>query len=440
MTKKRTALLSLATIIAMVMMLTFALPALADDPPATGSTGTELNPAKAAATKILKMPIGTVTPNIDFTFEFEKVSLDTHNDTTSINKMPTVAPVSTNSFSTSGIGITNVGNIKRVVQEVEIFAGVNWPEAGIYAYHVTEKQMSAYSPARLDTFLEKWEYSPAKYLVTVFVENKADGSGVYVKTITAKVITAETDGAAAGTKVDPTPKDPGTTGDYSKLIFSNTYLKNNGGKDPDDPKAAAVMALDKVVSGDYGSHSQNFPFTVKVSHPEVGKLPTDPYRAYLVNSSGVVMSDFTANAVSGTIKTDGKGNKYIEFPAGANVNVSLKHGEKLIFTDLPVGAVYDVLETGTPDYAPTYAVKTHPTNAPISDNAGDGASLAIPSTPLTDNGLTNTVTYNNRFTVTIADTGISVENLPYIVLIAVMLLSLVSFIVVKTRRNAKYYA
>jgi hypothetical protein len=438
MTKKRNSILTLATIIAMVMLLALAVPAYADNeqelPTIIKSTGTEDSPAKAAITKMLRMPVGTITPETYFTFDFVGHSYDGHIDETNKDILPPIQSVNTQPFTFESFALPIVDGIKYVPQEVPLFEGVVWPGAGVYAYTVKEKQIGAYNDGRASTFETQWAYSDAEYLIRVYVVNRDDKLGVYAESITAQIIKQDSSQTTTG-KVDPTPKDPERTNDFSKLIFTNTYLKNNGEIDPLNPKTVAVLTLEKMVDGKLGSLVLPFTFNVKVNNPKTVSDQDNKYRAYVIDVGGVLIGDLSNNHEGGTIKQDSHAKNYIEFTPGTAVNVKLQHGEKLIFTDLPVGADFDVTENATQDYAPSYEVTTE---NPSSGEADYNFPLSIPSSIVADIGFNNSVTFTNRFVDSISETGISVENLPYVILIAVALLALIAYLVIKSRRNAKF--
>ena len=107
--------------------------------------GTQEAPAKAAITKILKMPEGTNAPNANFVFNVKSVTangaaadgtnmpvlgtqVDNKNGTFTLNAISDHKPSSSSTNSTITL---------RVLESADIFAGKSFA-AGIYVYEITE--------------------------------------------------------------------------------------------------------------------------------------------------------------------------------------------------------------------------------------------------------------------------------------------------------------
>jgi len=99
------------------------------------------NSAEAVITKILKLPIGTNTPDATFKFSSSKVSVDDSSDPSDLASMP--------SLNSGSLAITftpadrdsssPVDNIMTVIKESgDILSGVVFQHAGIYIYEITE--------------------------------------------------------------------------------------------------------------------------------------------------------------------------------------------------------------------------------------------------------------------------------------------------------------
>jgi hypothetical protein len=423
---KRTSMLTLATIISMVMILFLALPAFAEDETTTfvGSTGTEDSPAAAAVTKIIKTPIGTDTPVIDFTFEFTNKGVGDENDVPQQGVMPSIAAV-TIGFTATDKGSTTGATTLIPKEELIVLNGLNWGHAGKFYYTVKEKQMAAYTPPRENSFMEEWTYSGAEYTLIVVVANGV--GGLYVSDVVAVIEKKDADTIGnVGDKVDPTPGGS-SEGDYSKLIFNNRYLKNNGGTNPNN----TVLEISKDVAGAEGDRSKYFQYSITVTNPEMVVNAAKTYKAYVLDANGAV-ADISQNGL-GTGKIIGN---YIEFTTGVPLTVYLKHGQKFSFTDLPVGSAFTVTESANAGYLPSYEITLNgdtPVNSPSDVAKGDPLSIAL--TRITEGK--DEVAYTNEY-VSNPLTGISVENLPYVILIIVALLALASYLVIKSRRNAKF--
>ncbi|WP_313155260.1 hypothetical protein, partial [Lacrimispora sp.] len=189
-----------AMALAVVMCLGTVISSLAAGDPIIG---TEAAPAAAAITKNLIMPEGTTTPAATFTFQFSPVSVDDRTTSDDLNTMPAVGPT-TLAFSASDTGTVSAGAKN----------GVN---------------------------------------------------GLYVAAVASSISVNDSSNQTSdpGDKVDPTPQpgDPNITGNYSKIIFTNTYSKTAGGVDPTDPNNH-VLTIGKAVSGDYADRTKYFAFQI----------------------------------------------------------------------------------------------------------------------------------------------------------------------------------
>jgi len=461
MTKKRNSIakLILCAVLAATMMFSIALPVLAEREPISTGTDAE-NPATAAFTKIFKMPINTTTPAAEFTFEIIPVSIN--DDKALVGKMPLLGNDGSAKVSfTAGDPATFIGDDGGtkylVAQTPDILAnlakdGTPWTAggAGIYKYHVKEtqsgitlntdptytgKEFEVYSEAEYD--IEIWVVEDKNgilfpmYIVGYFIEGKPDE--YYT-----------TDEIDNGEKLDPTPGEeitvPGNPDEigplYSQIIFTNKYWKTDGtGIDPEDPKNPDpdpdinALEITKTVTGNTPSaFTKPYKFEVTVYTPAlIGTTGT--YKAYIVDK-------------------DGKLSSPIPFTSKVSQSVSLKHGERLVFFDLEVGAKVEVFET----------IETADTSVKYSHTFGPNATMAFTrplGTPGTwgfprdpeDKGPhftiqgagTNVVKFVNNVTGT-PPTGITIDNLPYVMLLGIVLAGLVGFVVIKVRKNAKHDA
>ncbi|MDR2686530.1 MAG: hypothetical protein LBB75_02165 [Oscillospiraceae bacterium] len=390
--------------------------------------GTEAVPAQAAITKILQMPKGTDTPNANFVFEVKAVSAADCAD-------PAEAPAITDitiSFDQNMAGETR-GATKSVPKEsLDIFAGKNFPHAGVYAYEITEKQKTN-TAIDANTKHEDLKYSPAKYTLKVYVQNKADGSGTYIYAIGDVITNPDNECQKAGDKVDPTPGDNGN-GDYSKMIFTNTYVKTNGPTDPDDPDPTkdedSILSVSKMVEGGFASKELYFNFNLTVTKPALVS-GDQTYRAYVVEGNKVLKAtEMAANKVTAA-GTDDKGQDYIEVSDA--LTFSLKHGQKLVFIDTPVGTSYEVTEINPTDYKPHYTITTNGT--PAAEVAGSlSASLATGTQWAGE--ATNKAAYRNERD-DITPTGLNLNDLPFIGMIALAFGAVAAVAVAKARKVRK---
>lgn len=398
-------------VLAVMLCLSCASMVLADTVPEAES---------AAITKKLQMPEGTTTPTATFTFTIVGTSLDGSTETADVALIPAILSGSTTlSFASTDAGATADG-IKVVTKQTEnLFpASITWPRAGIYAYTIKETA---------DTWSatgESMTYSAAEYLVRVYVKNGT--SGPEIDLITCAVVVVDNSTQTEGEKIDPTLPGSG----HSNMVFTNTFIKNTDTGEG----AVAPLAISKTVSGDYGDRSKPFAFSITATKTAL-ETGSPVYKAYLMEGTSVVATITTATTATDNIETVAEGNDYIKFPTGTAVTVNLKHGQSLKFIDLPVGAKYTVTETA-PGANYTASVSLVVNGAePVVSNASDAnTALTVPSTLIGDNA--NSAAFTNAFNDnSVTPTGIVVENLPFILIIALAVIALVVFIVAKSRKR-----
>ena len=220
-------------------------------------------------------------------------------------------------------------------------------------------------------------YDTSSYILRVYVINGT--TGLEVEKITAQ----------------------GANGKTDKILFTNTYAKND-----------ATLTIEKNTEGDYADKTRKFDFEITFT-----KSP---------------MSDQTT--FTGTI-----GAQSVEYTAGQTKTFKLADGEKLVFNNLPVGTTYMVKELAATDgYTPKVTVVENKTTTVTNKTVQETEALDT----LKENGKNNVVGENeNKVTFTntykdVAVTGIVMNNLPFILLVAVAIVAFVSLAVIKRRRTS----
>ena len=424
---KKTNLFKLLACAAVILALCLGatMTAFAAEPDFPHAAGTPENPAEAGLTKILQMPIGTITPDVTFTFKFEKKALDGDQTDPAKAIMPAIGNKDIE-FEAADDPAPN-GGVKYIPKETGDVLPQSWPRAGVYEYTVTEVGSDKKYPViddnntptdPSDDFIkENMTYSPAVYTMRVYVDNGPNGP--YAKYVTAQVITKDNNGQTQDAKVDPTPGEENSEGDYSQMIFTNTYLKNNGGINPPTDPDKAVFALSKAVSGLSADQTKPFTFSVTVNSPAVGVAAGATYKAYIF--TGTTINPTPIIFTSGTLKND----------------ITLTHGQKLVFIDLPVGSSFDVTEAAASDYTASCALRFNGQTTDLTLNAAkQGDPLGTGSRFIGETE--NKADFTNAYK-TVTPAGIGVDDLPYLVLIGVVLVALAAFGAVKLRKRANQH-
>ena len=431
-----------AVVAALIICASVALPATAAD---NYSKGTDpAHPAKAAITKVLRMPKGTNPPGFMFQFDFKGIDID--GDATVASTMPAIPKVTVDFAHPNKVTTeTKDGDIYVADVSPDFIAGANFSKgpAGVYRYEVTETQGTV---TGLDPDKEHITYSQAKYFIDIYVEEE---NGVfYAKYVNGVIIKSDVDewyekDGEDGTKLNPDPDGNGENGgttikdDYSEVVFTNRYWKTTGGGPGGDPKVSA-LSIKKTILGNSVDKDKKFTFEVTVTTPALvvdsagNPVTNKTYDAYIMNSSGIVKDTRTT------------GSGYYTLASGVpKSGIELKHDEWLAFVDLEVGAKVSVFEEADSNYRPEYQRNFDGT---LKYTASDrNTRWGFPRTPEDagphytkegDPGFVNLVTFYNTVRST-TPTGLSVDDLPYIVLIGTAVIGLALFLVVKFRRHEK---
>lgn len=417
--------LFLTLVLALALCLSgFAVTAFAAD----HAQGTPGSPAQAVITKHLQLPKGATIPTANFTFDVVPESVDGNKG----GDMPTIgtitvgyAPGMTPTVPTT----TDSGNVTHIYKESgNILAGVTgpnaWPHAGVYVYKITETE-DTYTIAAADAAHEIMKYSQAAYTLTVYVKETALGSGVYYADSIYVVRDTKDDGTAEvpNTKVNPEPG--GGSGTYSGLVFTNSYVHTNGTDTPDTPDplqpAQAALTITKEVRGAYSSTSVDFDYTLTIIEPAFTDAP-DPelpgsYKAYRINAKGDAVVGSPITFVSGTPNT-----------------FKLRHGERLVFVNTPVGTEYAITEAGTFGYDAVVSVTCAGGAGGTASSPDTGKAVEIENRFVGEgSGVQNLAAFVNT-RADVIPTGLNLNDLPYIAMIVLALGAVAAFVVVKVRR------
>lgn len=214
------------------------------------------------------------------------------------------------------------------------------------------------------------------YVITE-VDNKQGGVTYDTNTYYLKVTVAYEDDTYTNLVCYPALHTGSVDGKKADAI-TNTY-------------EAGSLSISKAVTGNMGDKSKYFEFTVTLLTGEEGKTYPQEYTVPSTTSNG---------------------NNPTTIELGKPATVYLRDGETFTIENLPKGMTYTVVETAVENYETTI----------------DG----VPSTDRTASGeIANadvTVEYVNDYDNGTIDTGITTDNLPYIVLMGIVVLAGVAMI------------
>ena len=297
---------------------------------------------------------------------------------------------------------SETGTNKKVSSEITF---APFTEAGKYEYTVKETESN---PVITDSAYEKLIMSKAEYKMTVYVVEDSTGACKVDQIVVNK--TKDDKGNTAEGKVDI-----GDKADSNTFNFVNTYVQEAGtGPNPSTPDPTynnnGALKVSKTIAAPEGSidSSATFNFTATFAFPE----GTD------------------ANTLGGV-----KGNEADVSLTDGTCTFSLKHGQNMKFTGLPVGTKITVTEAGVANYKGSASVvlnggtattvaagKYHEDLTAVDGDKGDKLGQNKNTVDVTN-------TYNH-----VPTTGIIMNTLPYVLMIALCGAALFGFVAFKRRR------
>ena len=374
----------LAVVAAGAMTMGLAMPAFAAD----AGEGTK-KVTQAYISKTYNTEVGKAM-KFNFTATQNKTGAD-------VVKSTVACTIPSISFTDSETG-TN----KKVSSEITF---APFTEAGKYEYTVKETESN---PVITDSAYEKLIMSKAEYKMTVYVVEDSTGACKVDQIVVNK--TKDDKGNTAEGKVDI-----GDKADSNTFNFVNTYVQEAGtGPNPSTPDPTynnnGALKVSKTIAAPEGSidSSATFNFTATFAFPE----GTD------------------ANTLGGV-----KGNEADVSLTDGTCTFSLKHGQNMKFTGLPVGTKITVTEAGVANYKGSASVvlnggtattvaagKYHEDLTAVDGDKGDKLGQNKNTVDVTN-------TYNH-----VPTTGIIMNTLPYVLMIALCGAALFGFVAFKRRR------
>lgn len=281
-----------------------------------------------------------------------------------------------------------------------------YPEAGKYEYTVTETQTA--DPIVANSEHEKMIMSQAEYTMDVYVTDGA--TGTEISNIVVNKVKDDAGQTATG-KVDI-----GNT-DTNRFNFTNTYVQEAGtGTDPTDPdpiynQFGSLNVSKKIVNanGTATTPDDEFAFTATFAFPK----GTD------------------ANTLGG-IKANGGD---VTLAEGGTYTFHLKANKNMKFTGVPVGTTITVKESAAKNYKGSAEITINGTKlTSVAETSYNTELTAVRSQKLgqKQNIVDVTNTYND-----VPVTGIIMNTLPYVLMIALCGVALIAFVGFKRRRLQK---
>lgn len=278
-----------------------------------------------------------------------------------------------------------------------------YTEAGKYEYTVKE---TAADPEITDENHQKMIMSQAEYTMDVYVSN--NGTGLKISNI---IVNKKKDdkGATATGKVDISDTD------NNGFNFTNTYVQEAGtGTDPTNPdptyKTDGSLNVTKAIVANGGTldKDKEFAFTATFTFP----TGTD------------------ATTLGGVKDADGH---VISINEGGTYTFKLKANGNMKFTGVPVGTQISVAESATPNYKGSAESVFNGVSQTKKEATKYNEAITVENTlGQKQNKVDVTNTYNY-----VPTTGIIMNTLPYVLMIALCGAALMAFVAFKRRRLQK---
>lgn len=300
---------------------------------------------------------------------------------------------------------SETGTTKKVSDNPIQFGTFN--EAGKYEYTVKE---TAATPGVAESEHEKLIMSLAEYKMDVYVVENPVGTFKVDQIVVNR--TKDDKGAAKDGKVD-------ISGEKGKNTFNfvNTYAQEAGTGKPDpDPEKPIVPGEDY---NKYGS--LNVSKKIDAQGETVDSSATFKFTATFAFPEGTDATTLSAKAGESALTlTDG------------TYTFNLKDGENMKFTGLPVGTTITVTEAGAANYKGSAKVFLNG----VEQTAVTATKYNEKITPVDNKKLgqnKNTVDVTNTYNH-VPTTGIIMNTLPYVLMIALCGAALFGFVAFKRRR------
>ena len=283
-----------------------------------------------------------------------------------------------------------------------------YPEAGKYEYTVTETQTA--DPIVANSEHEKMIMSQAEYTMDVYVTDGATGTE-----ISNIVVNKVKDDAG---QTDTGKVDIGNT-DTNKFNFTNTYVQEAGtGTKPTDPDP---------------TYNENGSLKVSKAVVNANGTTTTPDAEFEFTATFAFPTGTNASTLGGIKAANGDTVTSVE---GGTYTFKLKANENMKFTGVPVGTTITVKESAAKNYKGSAEITINGTKlTPVAATSYNTELTAVNNNEKLgqkQNTVDVTNTYND-----VPVTGIIMNTLPYVLMIALCGVALIAFVGFKRRRLQK---
>ena len=281
-----------------------------------------------------------------------------------------------------------------------------YPEAGKYEYTVKETQTA--DPIVANSDHEKMIMSQAEYTMDVYVTDGATGTEI------SNIVVNKVKDDAGQTETGKV--NIGNT-DTNTFIFTNTYVQEAGtGTKPTDPDP---------------TYNENGSLKVSKAVVNANGTTTTPDDEFTFTATFAFPAGTNASTLGG-IKANGGD---VTLAEGGTYTFHLKANKNMKFTGVPVGTTITVKESAAKNYKGSAVITINGTQlTPVSATKYSTELTVVNKEKLgqKQNTVDVTNTYND-----VPVTGIIMNTLPYVLMIALCGVALIAFVGFKRRRLQK---
>ena len=285
-----------------------------------------------------------------------------------------------------------------------------YPEAGKYEYTVTETQTA--DPIVANSEHEKMIMSQAEYTMDVYVTDGATGTEI------SNIVVNKVRDDAGQTKTGKV--DIGNTA-TNTFNFTNTYVQEAGtGTKPTDPDP---------------TYNENGSLKVSKAVVNANGTTTTPDAEFEFTATFAFPTGTNASTLGGIKAANGDTVTSVE---GGTYTFKLKANENMKFTGVPVGTTITVKESAAKNYKGSAEITINGTKlTPVAATSYNTEFTVVNSQNSQKLGQKqNTVDVTNTYN-DVPTTGIIMNTLPYVLMIALCGVALIAFVGFKRRRLQK---
>ncbi|MDH6367843.1 MULTISPECIES: FctA domain-containing protein [unclassified Breznakia] len=331
---------------------------------------------------------GIEIPSVKFKYDFEAID---YNDTTDVSSAPNINSVFS-SMEDADKQLDTTSGSYVVEKSVTVPKPAGFTKPGVYTYTIKE-EAAAYNTTGSQIEVKGMNFDPAEYKMRVYV--KLVSGQFQIDTITIEKDNEKVDGSAT----------------EKGLLFTNVLKKTAGSNGPEltDANKIVSFSVQKNVEGEYGDLNKAFEFKLTF-----GTSPTETetgnYTYYIVdmlNNGAKVSSDELLTLLPNNTR---------------EVIVNLKHGQRVVFLELPAGTTVSATETHDAKYTGSYDITQNGVEKSGKKTLiGDDLYISYDddtSKPTVLGESTNKAYVTNTH-IEVNFTGFVVDNFPFMVLIVV---------------------